>query len=285
MEGALSLALPLRVGQSLSLKKNNSKILHWQANKTDGSWFTAEYELPSLNIKSADDAALSQKLKKILTVAKEMSGDFLADNFGFDVTTLLEFNPEFGLGSSSTLINNIARWANINPYHLLQNTFGGSGFDIACARSNNPILFQVVHGDNHVTNVNFNPPEKDRLYFIYLGKKQSSSDSISAFKKHGKFTSKDIDSISDITEDLILTNNLTEFEKLLTEHERIMAIVLKLPTAKSLYFNDYPGVVKSLGAWGGDFVLVTNHDFEINLRSYMKSKGFDTIFRYDGLVL
>lgn len=313
MKGALSLALPLRKGQSLSIKKNNSKILHWQANKPDGVWFTADYELPSLNIIQTDDINLAQRLKGILVVAKQMSVDFLADNTGFDVNTALDFNPEFGFGSSSTLISNIAMWVNkdagnriqdagckkqdagnrmqktgsriIDPYLLLQNTFGGSGYDIACARSNNPILYQLINNDICVTDVKFNPPEKDNLYFVYLGKKQNSSESITAFKKDGKFTSKNIDNISEITSELILTKDIAEFEKLLTEHEQIMSKVLKLPTVKSLHFGDYTGVVKSLGAWGGDFVLVTSNESGDKLRSYMLSKGFDTVFSYGSLVL
>ena len=176
-------------------------------------------------------------------------------------------------------------WANINPYLLLQNTFGGSGYDIACARSNNPILYQIINKENRVEDINFNPPFKDNLYFVYLGKKQSSSEEIATFKMHGKFTSSDIDSISNITNELILTKDLVGFESLLTQHEKIMSKVLKLPSVKSKHFPDYPGVVKSLGAWGGDFVLVTSSFSEHKLRAYMRSKGFDTVFKYEGLVI
>ncbi len=285
MEGALSLALPLKKGQSLSIVENNSKLLRWQANKPDGIWFTAEYELPSLKIVATDNESLANKLKEILIVAKAMSGTFLSDSIGYNVTTNLDFNPDFGFGTSSTLISNIATWANINSYLLLQNTFGGSGYDIACARSSNPILYQVINEEIKVEDINFNPPFKDNLYFVYLGKKQSSSEEIAAFKMHGKFTSSDIDSISDITKELILTKDLVEFERLLTEHEKIISKVLKLPTVKSLYFPDYSGAVKSLGAWGGDFVLVTNHETEDHFRNYILSKGFDTVSSYDDLVL
>ena len=30
-----------------------------------------------------------------------------------------------------------------------------------------------------------------------------------------------------------------------------------MPRAQDLYFPDFKGVIKSLGAWGGDFVLAT----------------------------
>jgi len=50
MEGALSLALPLNVGQSISAERNNNNHLFWQANKPDGNWFTAN--LRTANIKN-----------------------------------------------------------------------------------------------------------------------------------------------------------------------------------------------------------------------------------------
>ena len=285
MEGALALALPLNKGQSLSLVKNNKNIIHWKANKPEGGWFTADYELSALKLIYTDDKVRAKILRSILLSSKEMNNEFLSDSIGFDVTTNLGFNPEFGFGTSSTLISNIAKWANVDPYLLLTDTFGGSGYDIACASSKNPILFQIRNNEINITNVNFNPPEKDKLYFVYLGKKQSSSKEIKAFKKQAKYTSSDIDNISLITKELVISKDLLEFERLLNEHEVIMSRILKLPTAKSVYFSDFPGVVKSLGAWGGDFVLVTSNKPEGKLRSYMRNKGFDTVFSYSDLVL
>ncbi len=285
MEGALSLALPLRVGQSLKTERTNNNLLHWQANKLNGVWFTADYELPSIKLVYSDDNILAEKLKKILIAAKDINASFLANSIGYNVTTDLGFNPEFGFGTSSTLISNIAMWAEINPYHLLQKTFGGSGYDIACADKTNPIFYQIVNNEPEVTDIDFHPIFKDNLYFVYLGKKQSSSDGILAFNEQCKFTSKDINSISVITKEIVKTKSLSEFEQLLTEHEQIMSKILKLPTAKSLYFNDFIGVVKSLGAWGGDFVMVTYDESEDSLRKYMQNKGFDTVLTYDELVL
>lgn len=285
MEGALALALPINKGQSITIKKNNSKVIRWRANKPDGNWFTADFELHTLKLVVSDENILAEKLRRILLSAKEINNNFLAENTGVDVTTSLDFKPEFGFGTSSTLISNIAMWAKMDPYLLLRNTFGGSGYDIACARSNNPILFQVKNHNIRITDVSFNPPEKERLFFVYLGKKQSSSEEVKAFKEYAKFTSKDIDDVSIITNELIISKDISEFERLLNEHEVVMSRILKLPTAKSLYFSDFSGTVKSLGAWGGDFVLVTSHESENKLRSYMRSKGFDTIYSYSSLVL
>jgi len=285
MEGALALALPLVKGQSLSSCKNNKKILSWQANTPNGSWFTADYDLTSFNIITTDNNKLAQKLADILIATRGLSHTFLMDNTGFNVITNLDFDPEFGFGSSSTLITNIAMWADVNPYELLEKTFGGSGYDIACAKADNPITYQIKDDEIEVKEVDFNPDFKDKLYFVYLGNKQNSADGIRAFKKTGNFTTSDIRNISSITQKVIETKDFNLFKKLLENHELFMSKILSLPTVKSLFFSDFEGAVKSLGAWGGDFVLMATAKPEEELRSYLLKKGFDTIFKYDELVL
>ncbi len=284
MEGALSFALPLKVGQKLKVTKTNNDFIFWNANTPNGKWFTAKYNLKSFDIIETNNALLAKKLQKILIAVKGLSPDFIADTKGVDVHTSLDFNPEFGFGTSSTLISNIAYWADIDPYKLLEKTFGGSGYDIACARINTPIIYRKKEEIIKVEGVSFNPVFKESLFFVYLGKKQNSADGINAFKKYGKYNSNDISTISDITKQLISTNNFDIFKELATEHEAIMTIILDLPTVKSIYFNDFSGAVKSLGAWGGDFVLMASDLPKNELKYYLHKKGFDVIFRYDELV-
>ncbi len=285
MEGALAIAMPLNVGQSLSIIPNSDKVIHWQANKHDGHWFFADLDLINFKIIHTDSSELAIKLSETLIATRKLSQDFLTSGMGYNVLTDLEFDPDFGFGTSSTLIANIANWANVNPYKLLELTFGGSGYDIACAGSKKPIVFQRIGESISVSDLSFDPVFKENLYFVYLEKKQNSADSIAEFKKHNNFTSVDVDAISAITKELLITSELTEFEALLAEHESIMKSILNIPTAKSLYFKDYPGVVKSLGAWGGDFVMITSHYTENELRSLLHGKGFGTVFSYESLVL
>ena len=61
-------------------------------------------------------AIVAKKLKALLNLAKKENPNFLLE--GGEVKTFLEFNKNWGLGSSSTLISNIASWAKVNPYHL-----------------------------------------------------------------------------------------------------------------------------------------------------------------------
>ena len=62
-----------------------------------------------------------------------------------------------------------------------------------------------------------------------------------------------------------------------------MATILKVPTIQSKLFSDYKdGVIKSLGAWGGDFILVTGNDESIN---YFEKKGYCTILRFNDMII
>ena len=56
---------------------------------------------------------------------------------------------------------------------------------------------------------------------------------------------------------MVKTDSLSDFEKLITEHEAMIASMIGLPRIKDVFFADYVSEIKSLGAWGGDFVLAT----------------------------
>jgi hypothetical protein len=76
--------------------------------------------------------------------------------------------------------------------------------------------------------------------------------------------------------------SLGEFQSLMEEHEAIMSNVLQIPTVKSQLFPDYPGAIKSLGAWGGDFILAAGNGQTLN---YFVNKGFHTVVPFSKMVL
>jgi len=284
MEGAKALALPLKVGQYLSVKESKEPQLLWNAMTQKGLWFQVKFSLPQLKIVSSTDEFLGKKLKQILLAVKILNPQFLKSEQGFEVETILEFDPEHGLGSSSTLIANIARWAKVDPYKLLKPTFGGSGYDIACATSRSPVLYQLLNNKPKVENIIFNPVFSENIFFVYLGNKKKSSDSIRSFKKNSTFNVTDVQKISKITERIVNSEFLEEFEELLTEHEMIMSEILQIPTVKSLHFPDIKGAVKSMGAWGGDFVLLTSQLEKEELKNYLNKKGFNPVYSFDEVV-
>ena len=132
LKGALALAIPTKFQQSLSFIKNDSSTLAWESYDSKNQiWFNCEFILPSLKFLKNSDESIGNSLRAILFSAKKMNPKFLNKDFSGFVNTKLEFPNNWGLGSSSTLINNIAKWANIDPYKLLWSNYKGSGYDIA----------------------------------------------------------------------------------------------------------------------------------------------------------
>ena len=145
LKGALALALPLKLGQTLTVEKVCTPSLQWNAHKPNAPWFSVSLNPENLEIIDSDDQSKAEKLRQILQAVKQLNPKaFEGNNLKF--TTRLDFDPNWGLGSSSTLIANLARWANVNPYELLKLTFGGSGYDLACATAEKPIYYQLVEG-------------------------------------------------------------------------------------------------------------------------------------------
>jgi len=288
LEGARALALPVNKGQYMHvdcLSEHTGGLLHWTAQKPDGLWFQADYAIPSMEILKTTDQKLADKLAEILSVARELAPHFLNGSQSFDVETRLEFDTEFGFGSSSTLIANLAAWADINAFSLQWKALGGSGYDVACAHVETPVFYRLIHGEAAVDRVDWNPLFKNRIYFVYLGEKQRSDESIKRFKEQAVFGEKEIRRISAISEALVQAKTLDVFENLLQEHEKIMSAVLGIVSVGNWLFKNHEGVVKSLGAWGGDFVLVTSHTSDSAFRKQMKQRGFNTVFSWDELVL
>ena len=293
LKGALALALPLKLGQTLTVETVCTPSLQWNAYKPDGSWFSVTLNPENLEIIDSDDRPKAEKLRQILQAVKQLNPNvFEGNNLIFN--THLDFDPNWGLGSSSTLIANLVRWADVNPYELLKLTFGGSGYDIACATAEQPIYYQVktevpepVEGPTPtVEPINFNPPFADHLYFIYQGQKQSSSKEIKAFleKANPIDLQKDIDAVSEISRAVPKCESLDEFAMLMQCHERIISRCIgQEPVQK--HFPDFEGVLKSLGAWGGDFILAATEWPENQVREYFKGKGLEVVFGYKEIVL
>ncbi len=291
LEGASALAVPTKFGQDLSVEKIKEPQLIWGSfTNTGDCWFEAVFELPKLRLVQAtfnsdsDGSAdfIAETLQDILLESRKLNPEFLKSEHGFQVKTNLTFPRDWGLGTSSTLINNIAKWAKIDAFQLLWNSFSGSGYDIANAQYNSPILYEVKNQKPVIQKVDFIPSFSDQLFFVHLNKKQDSKDGIARFKEKREKTNNEIQLVSEISRQLIKQQKLSEFEKLIHEHEKIISSIIELPTVKETIFPDYFGTLKSLGAWGGDFILATGNK---DTPQYFKTKGYTTILRYSDMVL
>jgi mevalonate kinase len=288
LDKAKALAIPTKYGQSLTIEKNETKTIVWESYDELGAlWFEDEFTLNDsairLRLKARNYTDVSKRLIQILRAAYDLNPEFLNAEQGYTIKTQQDFNRKWGLGTSSTLINNIANWANVDAYKLLEQTFRGSGYDIACAQHSTPITYQLRYAQNPlVETVGFDPKFKSQLYFVYLNQKQNSRDGIAAYRKKAKVDTSVIEAINAISEAMITCETLSEFEKLINNHEVIISKLIDQRTIKSLLFKDFDGSIKSLGAWGGDFVLVTS---ESDPTDYFTSKGFKTVIPYGDMVL
>jgi len=278
LDGSKALAVPTNKGQYLTVKPIAEPRLIWKSfDENDVVWYEDVFSL-KLNDKQCYDNPISNTLLNILQVVQQMNPEFLNEGQGVYITTKLTFSRAFGLGTSSTLISNIAKWAKVDPYKLLWNSFKGSGYDLACATSVSPLLYQIKNEVPVISFVGFNPSFKEQIYFIYLNKKQDSKEGISHYKTLTTESKENaISKINEISESMLSCRNLEEFNTLLITHENVISKLLKVPTVHEQLFSEYDkGVVKSLGAWGGDFVMVTVHDKKD--LDYFIAKGYTTLF-------
>lgn len=288
LQGARALALPLNLGQSLEVTTINDRngMIHWDAYTPKGFWFASIFSKHDFTVHASDDMDKADNLSRIFKAIKSLNPNILEDANDYFFTTRLEFDKDWGLGSSSTLISLLAQWADVNPYEVLRQTMGGSGYDIACATASQSIIYRLENGSPIVEKVDFRPAFSDKLYFVYQGHKQSSGKEVKSFKERAKtmnFSSK-VSEISNISDELVRTSSFNDFCALLSRHEEIMSRCLEQPPLKS-HYSDFQGVIKSLGAWGGDFFLAATELSEKEVKDYFCKKGLNVVIKYDDIVL
>lgn len=287
LEGAKALALPLKLGQSLEVftVKNNEGVAFWNTFVNGNLWFQVIMYTNNFEIRATSDVDKAKYLINLWKAAQELANTKDDPTVTLFINCNLTFQPEWGFGSSSSLISNMANWFEVDPYSLLWRVSEGSGYDIACARTYGPIIYQLDNKIPEVETVNFRPSFSENIYFIYLGNKQISEKSIWANKELIAKSKHVCSEISQLTAEIVQAGSLSDFNHLIERHEQLVARTLKLERVKKLHFQDSPGEVKSLGAWGGDCVLATHPGTENEARKYFNNKGFYTIFTYNQLVL
>ena len=282
LDGALALAVPTKLGQELQAEEAEDRIslILWEAFVLNELWVKVVIDYKNWCLLEASD---EEKGKFLLGVFKEIqtrSEKKLQGSATYHFMTNLQFPENFGLGSSSTFINNLAEWAETDPFELNKAAFGGSGYDIAVAREKKAILFQHLPEGNIVKAAKFSPPFAKELMLVHLNRKQNSREGIQHYRSK-KITKTFVNKFSTITRKILKAKSLEEFSALMEQHEEFLSKFIGLPKVKDS-FPDYPFFIKSLGAWGGDFVLtVKNGESE----KYFKERNFESIFFWEDLIL
>ncbi len=281
LDGAEALALPTKKGQTLTVNKVRLNNIYWKSFTVDNKiWFECELD-NNFDIVTSSNLEIANTLTIFLKVAAMMNPDFISESIGTEVETHLEFNQSWGLGSSSTLISNIAKWANVDPFLLQQETFPGSGYDIACAFSNSPIIYRILDKEVSYLTTNFSPHFSDEIFFVHLNKKQNSRDGINKYKESKSDISTSAKIGSSFTDKFVNCTDVDGYRKLMAQHELLISEIIGEIPVKQKLFPDYKGSIKSLGAWGGDFVMAVGS----NTKNYFKSKGYETIIPFKDMIL
>ena len=282
LNGVTALALPTQKGQHFSVKPTRNHTIVWQSfDLHEEKWIDVvfDFELNLLEQKNTEEKVI-QNLQQILRAALVMQPKFYKE--GIHVVTRLEFDRSWGLGSSSTLFHALGKWLSINPYLLLEKTMGGSGYDIAAADAEGAILYQRRESQPGIQNVSFSPAFEENVFFVHLNQKQNSSKAVADYNKRKTPDAETRNTLERIGQELLLVEEQAEFNALLQQHETIIGKLIGQAPIQERLFADFNGQIKSLGAWGGDFVLASGDQ---NTPSYFNAKGYTTVLPYREFIL
>lgn len=283
LHGAKAIAMPLNVGQQMAVSIDSErKNILWQAFYQNQVWFSCELDSADFSVLATTDPGKATTLVRILQAIRSLNPDFsLAPGTSFKTT--IEANPEWGLGSSSTLLSLLSQFANVDPFVMNEMVFQGSGFDIACATADGPIIYVRSKAIEPVT---LDYPFADQLFLIYSGRKKRTATEISAFLKEKKVSKQQVEEVSLLTDEFLRCRDQNEFNLLIRMHEALISKLIERIAIKPELFADFKGEVKSLGAWGGDFFLASTNKWTFEeVRKYFENKGLMTVFKWNDLIL
>ncbi len=274
LNGSDCLAFPLKFGQTLSVTKSDDNII-WESYSKHGSWFSASMN-NDFTILETNNEEVAEILRQLFIVIRAEKPDL---DFKQKFRAEANFELNWGLGSSSTLISLLSQWSGVEAKKLLDASFGGSGYDVACATAEGPIVYangkirKEAHLPESITN---------KLLFVYLGNKQNSREEIKRFKNKN-VAQHQVDAINAMISTAIQTDEIDVFEQQLNLSEELISSIIETIQLKQRLFADYPYSIKSLGAWGGDFFLATYRDLK-TAKVYFEEKGYDTLFTYQEFI-
>lgn len=273
------------MGQKMLVKNSRGSDLVWESYDSEGNvWFKSHISLYDFSAINTTDQDVSDKLQKILKNSVRQNSEFLSKWNGFKVVTQLEFPRNWGLGSSSTLYQLVAQWADVNALILYFKIERGSGYDVACSGAAEPIIYFSNDEEVSYTPIEFNPEFKNNLYFVHLNQKKDSSIGIKEYLKAVKKKKEFVSASSEIAEAMAEANTLKTFASLMDKHEDLVAHHTGFTKVKDEKFSDYDGSIKSLGAWGGDFILATSTKSEKDTKDYFNTKGYKTVLSYEEMI-
>ncbi|MFO8086689.1 MAG: GYDIA family GHMP kinase [Bacteroidales bacterium] len=281
MAGAQAVVMPLNLGQYLSAWYTSESEISWKSYYHGDVWFEATFSSFTLEIQSSSDSSRAEYLQRMLKEALLLSSK-IPELKGLSIETVLEFKPTWGMGSSSTLMVNVARLFDVNAFDLHKAMSKGSGFDIAAGMTAVPFYFRLQKNQRKIVPVRLPELFYRHAYFVYSGQKADSQKAVDLFHQKQPDIKMPVKYINEITAQFTEVETFEELSRITIEHENFMEEVLddKSPLRR---FGDYPYGMKSLGAWGGDFFLVMHPGKKSEVERYFHHKGCPLVFQAEEL--
>ena len=280
--GAEALSFPVKFGQTLFAEPCDQNLIHWVSREHGITWFTCDLDPRSLEINSTSDRNITIRLVDILLAAKNINPDFLCEKAGLNIFVEANYPLNWGLGSSSTLIVLIAELAEVDPFLLFRSVSIGSGYDIACALRKKMFFYRVSDEQPVIRSASPGKALCEYACFAYLGSKQETGYEVEMFLKRKNFSSNDITRISELSHLICEAETFEDLACNVKEHEHILGRILNRNIVAD-QFPEFPGTVKSLGAWGGDFAMfISNYEPQI-VKSLLSAYGIQNVFTFHEL--
>jgi mevalonate kinase len=285
LRGASALAVPLKFGQWMKASTFPQKgIIKWDTNINGNLWFSGTFSQKKFTVTESTAQHTARFITRLLQAGNELQPGFLNQGQGIWIQNEMDFDISWGLGSSSSLVSNFAWWLGISPFELYRKLYEGSGYDVFCARAEKPIIYQVKKNLPVFREIEFSPDFADHVYFIYLGRKQDSQHSVRDFLSNSVNDNFLIRKVSGLTNDMVNAATLDDFMDVILAHEKLISGVLGIPPVKEAMFQDFQGEIKSLGAWGGDFVMAASKMSSNDVMDYFSRKKLETVFKWEEIV-
>ena len=283
LDGATALALPTRRGQTLDVRATAEvDVLHWRSRDPAGAvWFEYAYTRRGLrSVPAAVDRSPRARVARLLHAVLGEHPALWPPGTGLRLETRLEFPRDWGLGSSATLAYLLAALGGLDAFELNQREFGGSGYDVAAAGATGPLLYRLDRGAPRAEGLAWAPPYLGDCVLVHLGAKQDSRAGIRDYRARAEGElARYAAELDQVTAEVIDAADLRAFAEALRRHEALVGYVTHREPLSRGRFADFPGVVKSLGAWGGDFALAvpTDPGGPDAARAYFAARGLDAL--------
>lgn len=253
LAGAWSCALPVKFRQNFEISRTPGHgNIHWQSFDFDGKeWMNCAF---SLSDNPETLLSVLRPLRNMLRYIEQERPDLCNAQFDYQVRIKASFRKEWGLGSSSALIANLAQWAQTDPFALMHVSFPGSGYDVATAFYDQALLYRLEQGTPSIRQIEELPEFLNEYRVVFLGKKVNSRDSVADVQSRIPNLRQHTAYLDELGMEALNATSPDDFNRALTAYEQLLSEVLEMsPTGN--HFPEYPGFMKSLGAWGGDALL------------------------------